>query len=82
MKEPLIPFWDFQRELIIDPARMILVDWARGNGKSFCIAAKIVLDSFGNEAAGKPSDWLIVSATREQAKEALEKCQRTGSFGD
>jgi phage FluMu gp28-like protein len=74
-QEPLIPFWDFQRELIIDPARMVLVDWARGNGKSFCIAAKIVLDSFGNEAAGKPSDWLIVSATREQAKEALEKCQ-------
>jgi phage FluMu gp28-like protein len=73
--EPLIPFWDFQRELIVDPARMILVDWARGNGKSFCIAAKIVLDSFGNEAIGKPSDWLIVSATREQAKEALEKCQ-------
>jgi phage FluMu gp28-like protein len=74
-KEPLIPFWDFQRELIVDPARMILVDWARGNGKSFCIAGKIVLDSFGNEAVGKPSDWLIVSATREQAKEALEKCQ-------
>jgi phage FluMu gp28-like protein len=73
--EALIPFWDFQRELIIDPARMILVDWARGNGKSFCIAGKIVLDSFDNEAIGKPSDWLIVSATREQAKEALEKCQ-------
>jgi phage FluMu gp28-like protein len=54
---------------------MILVDWARGNGKSFCIAIKIILTAFDLEAKGTPSDWLIVSATREQAKEALEKCQ-------
>ncbi len=73
--EPLIPFWDFQRELINDPAQRIVVCWARGNGKSFCIAVKIVLDAFWNEAIGKPSDWLIVSATKEQARDLLEKCQ-------
>jgi phage FluMu gp28-like protein len=74
-QEALIPFWSFQRELIADPARLVLVNWARGNGKSFVIAAKIVLEAFDNEARKKPSDWLIVSATKEQAKEALEKAK-------
>jgi phage FluMu gp28-like protein len=71
----LIPFWDFQEALLNDTARMILICWARGNGKSFCLAAKIVMCVFDDEAKGKPSDWIIASATREQAKEMLEKCQ-------
>jgi phage FluMu gp28-like protein len=45
--------------------------WARGNGKSMAAALKIVLDVFDNEAIGKPSNWLIVSASADQAKESL-----------
>ena len=63
----LIPFWNFQEALLQDTARMILICWARGNGKSFCLAAKIVMCVFRDEARGKPSDWIIASATREQS---------------
>jgi phage FluMu gp28-like protein len=71
----LIPWWTFQERLLADPSRLILVEWARGNGKSFCIAVTIVLRAFEGEAYNRPSDWLIVSASKDQAREALEKCQ-------
>ena len=66
-----IDFWQFQRRYLNDPSQFIGVMWARGNGKSKLSALKIVLDSFQNEVSKKPSDWLIVSATAGQAKEAL-----------
>jgi phage FluMu gp28-like protein len=49
--------------------------WARGNGKSAIAALKLVLEIFESEAVGKPSNWLIVSASREQAAEALKRVQ-------
>jgi phage FluMu gp28-like protein len=45
--------------------------WCRGGGKSKLTALKIVLDAFQADIDKKPSDWLIVSATSGQAKEAL-----------
>ncbi len=73
-KEPL-HLWPFQKALIRDQSRFIAVMWARGNGKSAVTALKIVLECLSAEADGGKSRWLIVSATREQAKEALQKVQ-------
>jgi phage FluMu gp28-like protein len=63
--------WQFQRGLLEDPARFIAVMWARGNGKSKITALKIILDILWNETKNTPSDWLIISANADQAKEAL-----------
>lgn len=74
-KKPLFPhrlnLWAFQKVLLEDPCRFIAVMWSRGNGKSKIIALKIVLDTLHNETKNQPSDWLIISANGEQAKEAL-----------
>jgi phage FluMu gp28-like protein len=67
----LADLWSFQKALLKDPGRFIAVMWCRGGGKSMMAALKIVLAVFDNEVAGTPSDWLIVSATADQAKEAL-----------
>jgi phage FluMu gp28-like protein len=66
-----VNFYPFQRDYLNDSSQFVGVMWARGNGKSKLTALKIVLDSFQNEVSKKPSDWLIVSATAGQAKEAL-----------
>jgi phage FluMu gp28-like protein len=66
-------FWQFQKDLILCPAQDIVVQWARGNGKTFAIAAKIAIATFQAEAEGRSEDWLIASATRDQAKEAIDK---------
>lgn len=66
-----ITFWDFQKQFLNDPAQFIGVMFSRGNGKSKLTALKIVMESFQSEVNKKPSDWLIVSATAGQAKEAL-----------
>ncbi len=67
----LIDLWRFQRELLEDKHRFIAAMWARGCGKSAITALKIVLEVFDNEQARQPSDWLIVSASADQAREAL-----------
>jgi phage FluMu gp28-like protein len=69
----LIDLWQFQKDFLNDPHRFIAAMWARGNGKSSMAGLKIVLDVFQNEANKRPSDWLIVSATKDQAREALER---------
>lgn len=66
-----IRFWQFQLDYLKDCGRFVAIMWARGCGKSKITALKIVLDSFQNEIDLKPSDWLIVSATAPQAREAL-----------
>jgi phage FluMu gp28-like protein len=66
-----VNFWQFQKDFIKDPGRFIAAMWCRGAGKSFITALKIVLSLFENEAIKKPSNWLIVSASATQAKEAL-----------
>lgn len=69
----LIDLWDFQKAFVSDRSRFIVAMWARGCGKSAMSGLKIVLDVFENEANRTPSDWLIVSASKEQAQEALGK---------
>lgn len=66
-------FWQFQKDLFLNPAQDIVVEWARGNGKTFTIAGKIAYETFKAEADGRSEDWLIASATRDQAKEAIDK---------
>ena len=66
-----VTFWQFQKDFIKDNGRFIAAMWCRGGGKSLMTALKITLSSFDNEAESKPSNWLIVSATAAQAKEAL-----------
>jgi phage FluMu gp28-like protein len=66
-----VKFWKFQKDFLSDTSRFIAVCWARGNGKSRITALKIALEVFEAEAKGKPSNWLIVSATAQQAQEAL-----------
>ena len=66
-----VTFWKFQKDFLNDSGRFIAVLWARGNGKSMIAALKIVLAVFDNEVEKKPSNWLIVSASADQAKEAL-----------
>jgi phage FluMu gp28-like protein len=63
--------WQFQKAFLEDTSRFIAVMWARGNGKSKIAALKIVLDVLWNETRNEPSDWLIISANSDQAKEAL-----------
>jgi phage FluMu gp28-like protein len=65
-----------QRELIANSNRDIVVQWARGNGKTFVIAAKIALETFRSEAKGQTESWLIASATRDQAREAIDVVAR------
>jgi phage FluMu gp28-like protein len=72
--------WKFQKKFVEDPSRFIAAMWARGNGKSSMAGLKIVLDVLGNEAKGTPSNWIIVSANREQAKEALERVAEWAKF--
>lgn len=67
----LANLWKFQKDLLRDKGRFVVAMWCRGAGKSMMTALKICLDVFDNEAAGKPSNWLIVSASADQAKEAL-----------
>jgi phage FluMu gp28-like protein len=71
--DALVDLWGFQKRFVNDPSRFIAVLWARGNGKSSMAGLKIVIESLQNEANKKPSDWLIVSATKDQAREALER---------
>jgi phage FluMu gp28-like protein len=66
-----VNFWQFQKDYLKDDSRFIAVCWARGCGKSKITALKIALGIFDNEANGKRSDWLIVSASAPQAQEAL-----------
>jgi phage FluMu gp28-like protein len=72
--------WKFQKKFVEDPSRFIAAMWARGNGKSSMAGLKIVLDVLANEAKGTPSNWIIVSANREQAKEALERVAEWAKF--
>jgi phage FluMu gp28-like protein len=65
-----------QKALIANNNRDIVVQWARGNGKTFTIACKIALHTFRAEASGKHEDWLIASATRDQAREAIDMVAR------
>jgi phage FluMu gp28-like protein len=67
----LVDLWSFQKRFLEDRGRFVACMWARGNGKSAMSALKICLDVFDNEARGSPSDWLIVSASADQAREAL-----------
>lgn len=66
-----VNFYQFQKDFLNDPAPYISAMWSRGNGKSKLTALKIVLDAFQSDINNKPSDWLIVSSTSGQAKEAL-----------
>jgi phage FluMu gp28-like protein len=61
-----------QLALIANEERDIVVEWARGNGKTFVIAAKITRHTFKAEADGRVETWLIASATRDQAREAID----------
>lgn len=67
----LVDLWKFQRDYLRDSSRFVVAMWARGCGKSAITAIKIVLSTLRNERKGKPSDWLIVSASADQAREAL-----------
>lgn len=67
----LADLWQFQKDFINDPGRFVAVMWGRGNGKSKMTALKLVLEVLDNENNSKPSNWLIVSASADQAKEAL-----------
>jgi phage FluMu gp28-like protein len=67
----LANLWQFQKDFVNDPGRFVVAMWCRGSGKSKMTALKIVLDVLDGENQGNPSNWLIVSASSNQAKEAL-----------
>jgi phage FluMu gp28-like protein len=77
MQSPGLRFFrPSQKTLIANEARDIVVEWARGNGKTFTIACKVALHTFRAEASGKNENWLIASATRDQAREAIDMVAR------
>lgn len=65
--------WPYQKKFLLSKSRDIVLEWARGNGKTAAVACKIALETFKSQSEGRSEDWLIASATREQAKEAIDK---------
>lgn len=72
MKKAPLQLYPYQQKLLEDNNKFIVTMWSRQIGKTFTNTLKITADVLLAEAAGKMSDWLIISASERQAKEALK----------
>lgn len=64
----LIDLLPYQKRLVEDRHRFIVVKWCRQAGKSFGVAVKVVLESIE-----KPTTWVVLSRGERQSREIMAK---------
>jgi len=77
-KDSAIQLYLYQKNLISDEARFIIAVWARQTGKSFSVAAKIVIDCREKEK----NTWVCISSGERQSKEFMEKIKLHAKITD
>lgn len=74
MRKPALQLYEYQKRVLLDTARFILLLFSRQTGKTFTVTLKIVDECMQALVRRRRCRWVILSRSERQAEIAIKAC--------